>query len=69
MALLDTSLTPRPTLSARLARLFETPFDRRSRALSDEVARLKALSDQELAAHGLSRETILFHVFGARARR
>lgn len=44
--------------------LWETPFDRRSRLLAQKVADLRALSDAELAARGLQREHILFHVFG-----
>lgn len=53
-------------LSRRVARLFETPFARRQRALAARVAELRAMSDSELAARGLTRDAILPHVFGAR---
>ncbi|MBS0124522.1 hypothetical protein [Thetidibacter halocola] len=49
-----------------LARLFETPFDRRQRRLAARVAALRALSDADLAARGLRRDEILFHVFSGR---
>lgn len=68
MSLFDASLAPRPSLASLLARLFETPFDRRSRALRGEVEALRSLSDQELAQRGLTRETIVLHVFGAPKR-
>ncbi|MEC3860307.1 hypothetical protein VK792_03345 [Mesobacterium sp. TK19101] len=48
---------------AALKTAWETPFDRRSRLLAQQVADLRALSDAELAARGLRREDILFHVF------
>lgn len=57
----------RQSLSAILSRVFETPFDTRQRRLAAQVSELRALSDIELAANGLRREDILFHVFG-RAR-
>ncbi|MCC1494575.1 hypothetical protein [Cognatishimia sp. F0-27] len=68
MAFYDPSFAPtRPTLRARIARLFETEFDRKARRLSDEVAALRALSDDALARRGIARDDILFHVFvGAR---
>ncbi|RAK15177.1 hypothetical protein [Salipiger aestuarii] len=53
-------------LSRRVARLFETPFARRQRALAARVAALRAMSDRELSERGLSRDTILPHVFGGR---
>ncbi|MCR8550725.1 hypothetical protein M4578_23110 [Salipiger sp. P9] len=53
-------------LSRRIARLFETPFARRQRALAARAAELRACSDAELARMGLRRDQILAHVFGAR---
>ncbi|WGW03332.1 hypothetical protein [Tropicibacter oceani] len=64
MAFADLSLAPRRvSLFARLARLLDTPFDRRHRRLSARVAELRALSDRQLAEIGLTRDTILLHVF------
>ncbi|WP_136441184.1 hypothetical protein [Pacificoceanicola onchidii] len=63
MALFDTALTPRPSLLSRLSRLLETPFDQRSRAIAERAAYLRSLSDADLAALGLTRDTILPHVF------
>lgn len=54
----------RHTLGRMATRLFETPFDARQRRLAARVADLRALSDAELAARGLQRQDILFHVFG-----
>ncbi len=56
----------RESLSAFFTRVFETPFDARQRRLAADVTELRALSDAELAAKGLRREEILFHVFGQR---
>lgn len=53
-------------MSRRIARLFETPFARRQRALAARVAELRAMSDDELCDRGLTRERILPHVFGGR---
>ena len=67
MAYFDQDLVAaRPSLRARLSRLFETPFDRRQRVLAAEVAALRAMSDAALAERGIAREDILFHVFGGR---
>lgn len=69
MAYFDHSLhSERNTVVSRLARLFETPFDRRNRRLAARVAELRALSDQDLAALGIARDQILFHVFGGKSR-
>lgn len=35
----------------------------RARSRTDEIERLEALSDAELAAHGLTRDRIVMHVF------
>ena len=56
------------TLRDRLARLLETPFDRRQRRLAAQVDRLRALTDAELAARGLRRQDILLHVFSTGRR-
>ena len=64
MAFYDLSPTPRrASLVARLARLLDTPFDRRQRRLCARAAQLRALSDRQLAEIGLTRDTILLHVF------
>lgn len=55
----------RQSLSDILLRIFETPFDTRQRQLAARVSELRALSDVELAAKGMRREDILFHVFGS----
>lgn len=47
----------RAAMGARLVRAFER------RARLDELARLEALSDAELAAQGLTRARIVQHVF------
>ena len=61
------AVTSRPTPAspriAALRRIFETPFDTRTRELAARVARLRALSDAELAEMGLHRDDILHHVF------
>ena len=76
MAFFDTSFaasrtTIRQRLSQRLAqrltRLFETPFDRRYSQRTARVEALRALTDAELAARGIAREDILFHVFSCKA--
>ena len=71
MAFFDTSFaasrtTIRQRLSQRLTRLFETPFDRRYSQRTARVEALRALSDAELAARGIAREDILFHVFSCK---
>lgn len=69
MAYFDQSFTKdHRGLAARIKTLFETPFDQRNRQLTAEVAALRALSDDELAARGIVRDQILFHVFGARTK-
>jgi uncharacterized protein YjiS (DUF1127 family) len=55
-------------LRQRLARMLETPYDRRYRARTRAIAALRAKSDVDLAAMGLRREDIVSHVFGGRAR-
>ena len=57
----------RAALHQRLARLFDTPFDRRYRQRTARIAELRGLSDAELARRGLTRGDILFHVFSGRA--
>ncbi|WP_305971846.1 MULTISPECIES: hypothetical protein [unclassified Mameliella] len=57
----------RITLRQRLARLFETPFDRRYRQRTARIDALRALSDAELSRRGIAREDILFHVFSGKA--
>lgn len=59
---------PPRMLRKRMSRLFETPFDRRSRDLAARVADLRAKSDAELAELGLERRDILHHVFGSRGK-
>ncbi|SNS04659.1 hypothetical protein [Antarctobacter heliothermus] len=64
MAYFDNSfVSSRATLRQRMARLFETPFDRRYRQRTAQVEALRALSDADLAARGIARDDILFHVF------
>ncbi|MGP6085773.1 hypothetical protein [Antarctobacter jejuensis] len=64
MAYFDNSFTStKATLGQRLSRLFDTPFDRRYRQRTREIEALRKLSDRELAARGIAREDILFHVF------
>jgi uncharacterized protein YjiS (DUF1127 family) len=68
MAYFDNSfVSNRTTLRQRVARLFETPFDRRYRQRTARVEDLRALSDAELAIRGIAREDILFHVFAGKA--
>ena len=55
------------TLRQRLARLLETPFDRRYRQRMAAIRSLRAKSDADLAALGLTRDDILNHVFTTRA--
>ncbi|MGR3370814.1 MAG: hypothetical protein ACU0CC_15560 [Sagittula sp.] len=55
------------TLRQRLARMFETPFDRRYRQRTATIAALRAKSDADLAAMGLTRDEIVPHVFRGRA--
>ena len=59
-------VSSRATLRQRAARLLETPFDRRYRQRIAKVETLRALSDADLAARGLAREDILFHVFAGK---
>ncbi len=64
MAFFDNSFTStKVTLGQRLARMFDTPFDRRYRQRARKVEALRNLSDRELAARGIARDDILFHVF------
>ena len=49
-----------------IARLFETPFDRRGRFLAARVRLLRAMTDGELAKLGIQRDQILFHVFAGK---
>lgn len=67
MAYFDNSfVSNRTTLRQRLARAFETPFDRRYRQRTARIDALRALSDAELAQRGIAREDILFHVFSGK---
>lgn len=67
MAYFDNSfVSHRITLRQRVARLFDTPFDRRYRQRTARVAQLRALSDSALAARGIAREDILFLVFSGK---
>ncbi|KUF11992.1 hypothetical protein [Pseudoponticoccus marisrubri] len=64
MAYFDPSfISDRRTLRQRVARLFDTPFDRRYRRVARRVEELRAMSDAELARLGIAREDILLHVF------
>lgn len=54
--------TPRFGAGTFLSRVLDTPFDRRSRDIARRIAELRALSDAELAARGLSRGDIVRHV-------
>ncbi|MBV7393800.1 hypothetical protein [Mameliella sediminis] len=68
MAYFDSNLiSNRVTLRQRIARLFETPFDRRYQQRTARIEALRALSDGELAARGIAREDILLHVFSGKA--
>ncbi len=59
MAYFDNSfLTDRLSLRQRVARLFDTPFDRRARQMSSRIRELRAMSDDELAAQGIARDAI-----------
>lgn len=49
------------TILAHVAALFTAIAEAQSR--SDEIQRLQALSDQELAKRGLTRDRIVHHVF------
>lgn len=51
-------------LMSAVSSFWDTPFEQRSRRISEQVAALRALSDVELAARGLRRDEILQHVFG-----
>lgn len=67
MAYFDQSyLLERSNLRQRFAAMMQTPFDERQKALAEQVADLRAMSDADLAARGIAREDILFHVFGGR---
>ncbi|MGP6085771.1 hypothetical protein [Antarctobacter jejuensis] len=67
MAFFDNSfVSSRITLRQRMARLFDTPFDRRYRQRTARVEELRALSDSALAARGIARDDILLHVFSGK---
>lgn len=51
-----------------IGRLFDTPFDSRSRRISARAAELRAMSDAELAALGIPRDQIILHVLGTPKR-
>ena len=57
---------PKRRFRDAIARLFETPFDRRSRFLAARVRLLRAMTDGELAKLGIQRDQILFHVFAGK---
>ncbi len=68
MAYFDNSfVSNRITLRQRLARLFDTPFDRRYRQRAARIEALRAMTDAELADRGIARDDILFHVFSGKA--
>ena len=68
MAYFDNSFTStKATFSQRISRLFDTPFDRRYRKRAARVEALRAMSDAQLAARGIAREDILFHVFSGKS--
>ncbi|WP_121631768.1 hypothetical protein [Tropicibacter alexandrii] len=69
MAYFDNSYETRTTLRDRVARLFETPHDRKVRARAARIEALRALSDAELAARGIARDNIVMHVFSQRPAR
>ncbi|MCB1358656.1 MAG: DUF1127 domain-containing protein [Maritimibacter sp.] len=52
---------PRPSLLSRIGAFFADITEAHSR--SDQVMKLQALSDDELAARGLTRDEIVRHVF------
>lgn len=56
-----------PALFKRLSQLLETPFDRRYRQRTAEIAALRLKSDADLAAMGIAREDIVAHVFAGRS--
>ncbi|MBY6116496.1 hypothetical protein KUW09_15595 [Mameliella alba] len=67
MAYFDNSfVSNRASLRQRIARVFETPFDRRYRQRTARIEALRSLSDAELTRRGIAREDILFHVFSGK---
>ncbi|MBV2358250.1 hypothetical protein KUH32_00550 [Thalassococcus sp. CAU 1522] len=55
-------------LRSVFARFLETPFDIRQRRLAQRIEALRAMDDAELAAYGLTRDTIVAHVFATDRR-
>lgn len=53
-------------IKGTLSTMFDTPFDRKTRAVSRRIAQLRALDDDQLAGLGLTRDQIIPHVFGTR---
>jgi len=51
----------RPSILSRIGGFFIAYAEKQSRA--DQIAELKALSDEELARRGLTRDSIVHHVF------
>jgi uncharacterized protein YjiS (DUF1127 family) len=67
MAYFDNSfVSSRVSLRQRIARMFETPFDRRYRQRAARIEELRSLSDADLAARGIARDDILLHVFSGK---
>ena len=59
MAFFDTDVfADRLRLRDLVARLFDTPFDRRARHVAARIRDLRALSDAELAQRGIARDAI-----------
>lgn len=70
MAFFD-EFQPRPmslpsvaSVTETLRGLFETPFARRNRMISEQIRELRSLSDDQLSKRGLTRDDIIPHVFG-----
>ena len=58
----NTALTgQRPSILARIGTFFIAYAEKHAR--TDQIAELKALSDEDLAARGLTRDSIVHHVF------
>lgn len=69
MALMDINFAKtRSPLADFVARVFETPFDRRQKRIAARIKMLRALSDTDLAARGLRRQDIIPHVFASMKR-
>ena len=51
----------RPSILSRIGAFFIAYAEKQAR--TEQIAELRALSDEELAQRGLSRDTIVHHVF------